>query len=134
MDHDRIAVSADEDNDLQEVAGTVRADEQPSVWFLSGVFGRERMIHSVEDVLVGDAMLARRLVNLHMIIVLRIGATSTRFEFRVKPEAKQRIEHAAQLVHESASDFVRAAAEQRAEDVLREHEVITRVPAEGERS
>ena len=57
-------------------------------------------------------------------------STSTRFEFRVKPEAKQRIEHAAQLVHESASDFVRAAAEQRADEVLREHEVITRVPAD----
>ena len=78
MDHERIVVSADEDNDLEEVAGTVRADEQPSVWFLSGVFGRERMINRVEDVLVGDAVLAGRLVDLRMIIVLRIGATGTR--------------------------------------------------------
>ena len=57
-------------------------------------------------------------------------SASTRFEFRVKPASKQRIEHAAQLVHESTSDFVRAAAEQRADEVLRDHEVITRVPAD----
>jgi uncharacterized protein (DUF1778 family) len=55
---------------------------------------------------------------------------STRFEFRVRPESKQRIEHAANLVHESASDFVRAAAEQRAEEVLREHDAVTVVSAD----
>jgi uncharacterized protein (DUF1778 family) len=53
-----------------------------------------------------------------------------RFEFRIRPEAKQRIEHAAKLVHESASDFVRAAAERRAEEVLLEHDVVTIVPAD----
>jgi uncharacterized protein (DUF1778 family) len=57
------------------------------------------------------------------------SGVSTRFEFRVRPDAKQRIEHAANLAGESTSDFVRAAAELRAEEVLREHEVITRVPA-----
>jgi uncharacterized protein (DUF1778 family) len=57
------------------------------------------------------------------------SSRSTRFEFRVRPETKQRIEHAADLVHESASDFVRAAAEQRADEVLREHDVVTIVPA-----
>ena len=40
-----------------------------------------------------------------------------------------RIEHAANLVHESTSDFVRAAAERRADDVLLEHDVVTVVPA-----
>jgi uncharacterized protein (DUF1778 family) len=57
-------------------------------------------------------------------------SASTRFEFRVRPEAKEQIEHAASLVHESASDFVRAAAERRAEQVLRDHDVITTVPAD----
>jgi uncharacterized protein (DUF1778 family) len=55
---------------------------------------------------------------------------STRFEFRVRAESKQRIEHAANLVHESTSDFVRAAAEQRAEEVLRDHDAVTVVPAD----
>jgi uncharacterized protein (DUF1778 family) len=58
------------------------------------------------------------------------ASVSTRFEFRVRPEAKQHIEHAASLVHESASDFVRAAAERRAEQVLRDHDVVTTVPAD----
>lgn len=48
----------------------------------------------------------------------------------MRPEAKQRIEHAANLVHESASDFVRAAAEQRADEVLLDHDVMTVVPAD----
>jgi len=55
---------------------------------------------------------------------------STRFEFRVRPEAKQQIEHAASLVHESVSDFVRAAAEQRADEVLLDYHVVTVVPAD----
>jgi uncharacterized protein (DUF1778 family) len=56
------------------------------------------------------------------------AGASTRFEFRVRPEAKQRIEHAANLVHESASDFVRQAAERSAEEVLLEHDAVTIVP------
>jgi len=55
---------------------------------------------------------------------------SNRFEFRLRTDSKQRIEHAANLVHESTSDFVRAAAERRADEVLLEHEVVTIVPAE----
>jgi uncharacterized protein (DUF1778 family) len=54
---------------------------------------------------------------------------SHRFEFRLRPDSKERIEHAASLVHESASDFVRAAAEQRADDVLLKHDAVTIVPA-----
>jgi uncharacterized protein (DUF1778 family) len=56
-------------------------------------------------------------------------SASHRFEFRIQPESKQRIEHAANLVQESTSDFVRAAAERRADEVLREHDVVTVVPA-----
>lgn len=55
---------------------------------------------------------------------------STRLELRIRPDAKKRIERAAHLAHESASDFVRAAAEQRAEQVLLEHDAITIVPAD----
>ncbi len=55
---------------------------------------------------------------------------STRFELRIRTESKQRIEHAANLVHESTSDFVRAAAERRADEVLLEHDAMTIVPAD----
>jgi uncharacterized protein (DUF1778 family) len=57
-------------------------------------------------------------------------AASARFEFRLRPEAKQRIEQAAELVHESTSDFARTAAEDRANRVLQEHMAATTVPAE----
>lgn len=50
-------------------------------------------------------------------------------ELRVSPR-KRRIERAAELVHESASDFARTAAEHRAEAVLLEHDTITIVPAD----
>jgi uncharacterized protein (DUF1778 family) len=57
------------------------------------------------------------------------ASASHRFELRIRPESKQRIEHAANLVHESTSDFVRTAAERRADEVLLEHDVVTVVPA-----
>jgi uncharacterized protein (DUF1778 family) len=57
-------------------------------------------------------------------------AASARFEFRLRPEAKSRIEQAAELVHESTSDFARTAAEERANRVLQEHLAATVVPAE----
>ncbi len=57
-------------------------------------------------------------------------AASARFEFRLRPEAKSRIERAAELVHESTSDFARTAAEERADRVLQEHMLATVVPAE----
>jgi uncharacterized protein (DUF1778 family) len=55
---------------------------------------------------------------------------SSRFEFRLRPDAKSRIERAAALVHETASDFARTAVEERADQVLREHDLVTVVPAE----
>jgi uncharacterized protein (DUF1778 family) len=58
------------------------------------------------------------------------AAASARFEFRLRPDVKQRIERAAELSHESASDFARTAVEERAEKVLREHGAMTRVPAQ----
>jgi uncharacterized protein (DUF1778 family) len=61
---------------------------------------------------------------------MTVVSASDRFEFRIRPESKQRIDHAAKLVQESASDFVRAAAERRADEVLLEHDVVTIVPAE----
>jgi len=56
-------------------------------------------------------------------------AASARLEVRVRPESKAKIALAADLVNLSVSDFVRSAAEDRAEEILREHESQTRVPA-----
>jgi len=49
---------------------------------------------------------------------------------RVRPESKARIEHAAALVNAPVSDFVRSAAEERAEQVMADHAAHTTVPAE----
>jgi uncharacterized protein (DUF1778 family) len=55
---------------------------------------------------------------------------TNRLELRIQPQLKQRIEQAASLTGQSASDFVRCAAERRAEQVLREHDPATVVPAD----
>jgi uncharacterized protein (DUF1778 family) len=56
-------------------------------------------------------------------------AATARLEVRVRPETKAKIALAAGLVNLPVSDFVRSAAEDRAEGILREHESQTRVPA-----
>ncbi|HEX5497342.1 MAG TPA: DUF1778 domain-containing protein [Mycobacteriales bacterium] len=55
-------------------------------------------------------------------------AQSARFEFRVQAEIKARIEAAAALEHESASDFARTAAIERADGVLRRSEATVVPP------
>lgn len=57
-------------------------------------------------------------------------AATARLEFRVSPDHKARIERAAELAGEPVTAFARAAAEERAERVLREHEATTTVPPE----
>lgn len=57
-------------------------------------------------------------------------AATARLEVRVRPDSKARLERAAALVQVPVSDFVRSAAEERAERVLAEHETRTVVPAE----
>jgi uncharacterized protein (DUF1778 family) len=57
-------------------------------------------------------------------------SATARLEVRVRPEVKERIEHAAELARVPVSDFVRTAAEERADRVLAEHLTQTRVPAD----
>lgn len=59
-----------------------------------------------------------------------MAAASARLEFRVRPDRKSLIERAADLVHEPVSEFARAAAEEKAVRVIREHEATTVVPPE----
>ncbi len=53
---------------------------------------------------------------------------SARLEVRVRPDSKTRLERAAGIERVPLSDFVRSAAEARADEVLREHDATTRVP------
>jgi uncharacterized protein (DUF1778 family) len=53
-----------------------------------------------------------------------------RFEAWIDPEAKRRIQLAARLERESVGDFVRNAAEQRANEILLRHGVVTIVPVD----
>lgn len=56
-------------------------------------------------------------------------AATARLEVRLQPDSKARLERAAELAHVPVSDFVRSAAEERAEQILREHDTQTTVPA-----
>jgi hypothetical protein len=64
VDGDLRAFGRDHDDDLKQVARRVWADEQPSVGIFAGILKRECMVDRVDDVWIGDAVLARRLVNL----------------------------------------------------------------------
>ena len=55
--------------------------------------------------------------------------TTTRFEFRLAVDTKQRIIDAAKVLGMDASDFVRNTMEERADAVLTSHDMRTVVPA-----
>lgn len=57
-------------------------------------------------------------------------AATARLEVRLGPERKALLERAADLSHVPVSEFVRTAAEERAEQIVREHDSTTHVPAE----
>ena len=57
-------------------------------------------------------------------------AATARLELRVRPDTKSRLERAAAVAQVPVSDFVRSAAEDRAEQVLAEHDTQTLVPAQ----
>jgi uncharacterized protein (DUF1778 family) len=54
---------------------------------------------------------------------------TTRLEFRIRPDSRQTIQRAAALLAVPVGDFVRTAAEERAEEVIRE-QGATAVPAD----
>jgi uncharacterized protein (DUF1778 family) len=55
-------------------------------------------------------------------------AATARLEFRLLDESKARMERAAEIARVPLSDFVRTAAEERTEEILREHEATVTVP------
>jgi hypothetical protein len=69
VDHKlRIVVAHDRD-DLEQIGTAGRAEVEGCVVFL--IVDRERVSHGVFDVLVGDAVFARRRMDLHCGIVIR---------------------------------------------------------------
>jgi hypothetical protein len=70
VDRDLAVLSWNHHDNLEQIASRIGTDAEPAVWF-SGVFDCQRMVDRVEDVLVGAAVFARRVVNLHALIVIR---------------------------------------------------------------
>ena len=64
MDHDFTAL-VDEDDEFEQVARSIRADDEPSVWVLTDVLDRQRVLNGVLDVEIVDAMPAGRGMDLH---------------------------------------------------------------------
>lgn len=66
-----FALRRDQHDDLEKVARTIGSDEEPTVGIFSSIFDGQGMFSRVADVFVGDAMSARRVVNIHTLIVVR---------------------------------------------------------------
>jgi uncharacterized protein (DUF1778 family) len=70
----------------------------------------------------------QRAVHLYGQEVVAVASTA-RLEFRLADESKARMERAAEIAQVPLSDFVRTAAEERTDQILREHEATITVPA-----
>jgi hypothetical protein len=64
VDHELVALGSRHDDHLQEVARAIRPDDKPTVGVFTGIFDSQSMIDGVEDILIGDTVLARRVVEL----------------------------------------------------------------------
>jgi hypothetical protein len=67
VDRKLIALDSRQDDHLKEVARAIGPDDKPTVGIFASIFDDQSMIDGVEDILVGDAVLSRRVVDLHAI-------------------------------------------------------------------
>ncbi|MEX2628233.1 MAG: hypothetical protein WD225_15210 [Ilumatobacteraceae bacterium] len=65
MDDHFVALSGDEDDNLEQLGRTVRADDQPSIGVVAKVVDDEGVFDGVEDVVVDNAVTASGPVDLH---------------------------------------------------------------------
>lgn len=67
VDRHQSFLGEDQGNDFHEAAGSVRSDEQQLRWIGLGVevSDDDGMVTGVQDVIVGDAVLACRSMNFH---------------------------------------------------------------------
>jgi len=85
MDRELGVLHGHEYDDLKQVCGAVRSDDQPTVGVFAGVFDDKRMVNGVLNVAVLDAVLSRRLVNLRRDSVLRKDVRGVRPSVQVSP-------------------------------------------------
>ena len=65
MNRELGSLTCDQNNHLEQVPSAIGPDDQPAVGFLASVFECDCMVDCVDRVLVSDAVLSRRAVNLH---------------------------------------------------------------------
>jgi DNA-directed RNA polymerase specialized sigma24 family protein len=65
VDRELGVLNRRQSNHVQEIAGAISTDDQPTVGIFAGVFDGERMVDGVMDVLVNDTVLTGRVVDLH---------------------------------------------------------------------
>ena len=65
MDDQLVALGRDEHDELEEVGGSVRSDDESTVGIVTEIFDHERVVDGVEHVVVGDAVASGRGVDLH---------------------------------------------------------------------
>lgn len=65
MDDDLVALAVDQDDELEDVAGSVRPEDQPAIWVLAEIVDDEGVFDGVEHVVIGDFVAPSRVVDLH---------------------------------------------------------------------
>lgn len=65
MDDDLIALPVDQDDELEEVASCIRAEDQPAIRVFTEVVDLQRVLDRMEHVFVGDIVATDRVENLH---------------------------------------------------------------------
>lgn len=65
MDDDLVALIAEHHDDFEKAAGGVRSQDQPPIRILAKVLDGQRVLDSVEHVLLSDIVAVRRGMNLH---------------------------------------------------------------------
>jgi len=65
VDRELGALDGGQNDHLEQVAGPIRPDDQPTVGIFAGVFDSERMVDGMMDIRIRDTALTRRVVDLH---------------------------------------------------------------------
>jgi hypothetical protein len=68
MDHELVAVTRNENDDLEQVAGADLGDGQPSIGLLAEVVDDQSVRDGVGDVVVVDTVASSRSMDLHTLI------------------------------------------------------------------
>lgn len=73
------ALDGDQHQDFDQIAGPIRADDEPTVRVFADVVDDQRMVDGVEQVIVRDAVATGRGVDVHLNTVLRKPKGDTRW-------------------------------------------------------